>query len=84
MRRASAVVGSALFFVIAPFLAAGIVPWWITRWGFRPAFVDLELTRAIGVVLIVAGVPGIVDFSRGLRCRDWGRRRRLRHPKGLW
>ena len=65
MRRASAVVGSALFFVVAPFLAAGIVPWWITRWGFRPAFLDLELMRVIGVVLIVAGVPGIVDsFAR--------------------
>ena len=61
MQRTSAVLGTAIFFVLAPFLAAGVVPWWITRWQFRPATLDLELTRAIGVVLIVAGVPGIVD-----------------------
>jgi protein-S-isoprenylcysteine O-methyltransferase Ste14 len=65
MQRTSAVLGTAIFFVVAPFLAAAIVPWWITRWQFRPAFLDLELTRAIGGVLIVAGVPGIVDsFAR--------------------
>ena len=65
MQRTSAVLGTSIFFVVAPFLAAGIIPWWITRWQFRPPFLGLELTRAIGVVLIVAGVPGIVDsFAR--------------------
>ena len=65
MQRMSAVLGTSIFFVVAPFLAAGIIPWWITRWQFRPPFLGLELTRAIGVVLIVAGVPGIVDsFAR--------------------
>jgi len=65
MRKATAVLGSALFFVVAPFLAAGVIPWWINRWEFRPAFFDLQLTRAIGVILIVAGVPGVVDsFAR--------------------
>ena len=65
MQRTSAVLGTTIFFAVAPFLAAGIVPWWITSWQFRPAFLDLALTRAIGVVLIVAGVPGIVNsFGR--------------------
>ncbi|RPI46993.1 MAG: isoprenylcysteine carboxylmethyltransferase family protein [Hyphomicrobiaceae bacterium] len=65
MQRTSAVLGTSIFFVVAPFLAAGIIPWWITRWQFRLPFLGLELTRAIGVVLIVAGVPGIVDsFAR--------------------
>src|SRR5262245_61250258 len=65
MRNTTAIVGSALFFVIAPFLAGAIIPWWITRWEFRPAFFDLGLMRAIGVLLIVAGVPGVVDsFAR--------------------
>jgi protein-S-isoprenylcysteine O-methyltransferase Ste14 len=65
MQRTTAVVGTALFFVIAPFLAAAIVPWWITGWQFRPAFLGVELTRILGVVLIVAGVPGVVDsFAR--------------------
>jgi protein-S-isoprenylcysteine O-methyltransferase Ste14 len=65
MQKTSAILGSAIFFVVAPFLAAGVIPWWITRWEFRPAFLDVELTRAIGVILILAGVPGVVDsFAR--------------------
>ena len=61
MQRAVAISGSALFFVVAPCIVAGFVPWWITRWQFRPAFLGLELTRALGGFLILAGVPGIVD-----------------------
>jgi protein-S-isoprenylcysteine O-methyltransferase Ste14 len=65
MGRTSAVLGSLLFFIVAPFLAAGIVPWWISRWEFQPAFLGVELTRAVGVLLILAGVPGVVDsFAR--------------------
>src|SRR5215470_14929641 len=65
MRKTTAVLGSALFFVIAPFLAAAVIPWWITRWEFQPAFFDFRLTRAIGVLLIISGVPGLVDsFGR--------------------
>jgi protein-S-isoprenylcysteine O-methyltransferase Ste14 len=61
MRKTSAVLGSALFFVVAPFLAAGVIPWWITRWEFRPTFFDVGLARPIGILLIVAGVPIVVD-----------------------
>jgi len=56
-----AILGSALFFVIAPFALAGFVPWWITQWELRPAFLGVELTRVLGGVLIIAGVPGLVD-----------------------
>jgi len=38
MSKAIAVLGSALFFVIAPLVLAGFVPWWVTHWEFRPAF----------------------------------------------
>ena len=65
MRKAIAISGSALFFVVAPLLLAGFVPFSITHWEFRSAFFGLEPTRAIGVMLIVAGVPGVVDsFAR--------------------
>ena len=41
------------------------VPWWITRWEFRPPFFDLDATRAVGILLIVAGLPGLVNsFGR--------------------
>ena len=65
MSRAIAILGSALFFVVAPLVLAGFVPWGITHWAFRPAFFGFELTRAIGSILIIAGAPGVVDsFAR--------------------
>ena len=65
MRKTIAVLGSALFFAVAPSSVAGLVPWWITRWEFRPPFFDLDATRAVGILLIVAGLPGLVDsFGR--------------------
>ena len=65
MQRKSALLGSALFFVVAPCVMAGLIPWWITRWQFRPAFFGLEWTRVVGVMLIFASVPGLVDsFGR--------------------
>ena len=65
MRKTIAVLGSALFFTVAPSSVAGLVPWWITRWEFRPPFFDLDATRAVGILLIVAGLPGLVDsFAR--------------------
>jgi len=63
--KATAILGSALFFVVAPLVLAGYVPWWMTHWQFGPAFFGLELTRAIGLLLIIAGAPGVVDsFAR--------------------
>ena len=65
MPKTIAVLGSALFFAVAPSSVAGLVPWWITRWEFRPPFFDLDATRAVGILLIVAGLPGLVDsFAR--------------------
>lgn len=65
MSKAIAVLGSALFFVIAPLMLAGFIPWWVTQWEFRPAFFGVDLTRILGGILIVVGAPGIVDsFAR--------------------
>jgi protein-S-isoprenylcysteine O-methyltransferase Ste14 len=65
VQRTIAILGSALFFVVVPCVLAGLIPWWITRWHFRPDFFGLELTRVIGIALILAGVPGLVDsFAR--------------------
>ena len=65
MQRVSAVLGSALFFLVAPCVLAGLIPWSMTRWEFGPAFLGLEITRAIGVLLIFIGLPGLVDsFAR--------------------
>jgi protein-S-isoprenylcysteine O-methyltransferase Ste14 len=65
MTKTIAVLGSALFFVVAPSVLAGLVPWLMTRWEFLPPFFDLQATRAVGILLIVLGLPGLVDsFAR--------------------
>jgi protein-S-isoprenylcysteine O-methyltransferase Ste14 len=65
MSKAIAVLGSALFFVVAPLGLAGFVPWWVTQWEFRPAFFGVDSTRIVGGALIIAGAPGVVDsFAR--------------------
>ena len=65
MQRPAAILGSAVFLVIAPGVVAGFIPWWITRWELHPPFLGLSLIRGIGVVLIVAGVAGLIEsFAR--------------------
>jgi protein-S-isoprenylcysteine O-methyltransferase Ste14 len=65
LQRTNAVLGSAVFFVVAPCTLAGLVPWLITGWQLQPAFLGLELTRGFGAILILAGVPGLIDaFAR--------------------
>src|SRR5215831_9417107 len=65
MQRVSAVLGSALFFLVAPCVLAGLIPWSMTHWEFKPAFFGLEGARWVGVLLILLGLPGLVDsFAR--------------------
>ena len=64
MQRSGAVLGSAIFLVLVPCSVAGLVPWWISYWQFRPPFFGTELSRALGILLIVAGLPGLLDSFR--------------------
>lgn len=68
MQRTTAILGSTIFFMIAPCVAVGLIPFWITRWQFQPPLFGLELTRLFGGAFILAGIPGIVDsFARFAR-----------------
>ena len=65
MRKPVALLGSALFFAVAPSVLAGVIPWSMTHWEFQPPFFDQEATRAVGMLLIAAGLPGLIDsFAR--------------------
>lgn len=65
MRKPEAILGSAIFFVVAPMLFAGVVPAWITHWRFHPPILDLGGSRIAGAVLLFAGIAGLVDsFAR--------------------
>jgi hypothetical protein len=52
MRTRSAALGSAVFFVLAPGVVAGLVPWLLTGWRVNAGPWPL---RAVGLVLLVAG-----------------------------
>jgi protein-S-isoprenylcysteine O-methyltransferase Ste14 len=65
VRRALAILGSALFLVIAPGIVAGHIPWWICRWHVGAPLLGVSSFRIVGVLLIVAGLPVLLDsFGR--------------------
>ena len=63
MQRSAAIIGSAIFLVIAPGTLAVYVPWYLTHWHFAsPLF---PIARVLGAALIVAGLPILLDsFAR--------------------
>jgi protein-S-isoprenylcysteine O-methyltransferase Ste14 len=83
MQRVSAVLGSALFFVVAPCVLAGLIPWSMTRWEFRPAFFGLEGARSVGVLLILVGLPGLVDSFARFALQGLGTPAPVAPPKNL-
>ena len=65
MRRVFAVLGSALFLVLAPGTVAGLVPWWISRWRFETPVIWWLPLRVVGGVLVSAGTLVLLDsFAR--------------------
>ena len=56
MRRSTAAAGTLTFFVLAPGVVAGLVPWWITRWQIRRPLPHWAPVRVAGVVLLIAGM----------------------------
>jgi protein-S-isoprenylcysteine O-methyltransferase Ste14 len=65
MKRPLAILGSLVFLLLAPGVVAGLVPWWISDWRMQPPFFGLALFRVLGVALIAAGTPLVLDsFAR--------------------
>ena len=63
--RASSVLGSLVFLVIAPGMVAGYVPYVISRWRLRPPLLGLAAGRVVGGLLVLAGVASILhSFAR--------------------
>jgi protein-S-isoprenylcysteine O-methyltransferase Ste14 len=61
MRKFLAVVGSAVFLVIAPGFIAGWVPWWISHWQVEAPFFGIQLFRYVGTALLALGLAGLLD-----------------------
>lgn len=83
MRKPQAILGSIIFFVVAPLLFAGVVPAWITHWRFHPAFLGLEGSRITGAVLLFAGIAGLVDSFARFALQGLGTPAPIAPPKHL-
>jgi protein-S-isoprenylcysteine O-methyltransferase Ste14 len=65
LRKILAMLGSAVFLVIAPGFVAGLVPWWISRWRLEAPFFGMLLFRFAGAALIALGGIVLLDsFAR--------------------
>ena len=65
MRRILAVLGSAIFLVIAPGIVAGYIPWRICRWHVGAGLLGTSCLRVLGTLFIAAGLPVLLDsFAR--------------------
>ena len=65
IRRILAIVGSAIFLVLAPGFVAGMVPWWISHWHVEAALLGLPVLRFVGGALLALGAAGLLgSFGR--------------------
>ncbi|MGA7854374.1 MAG: isoprenylcysteine carboxylmethyltransferase family protein [Candidatus Acidiferrales bacterium] len=64
-RRVLALVGTGGFLVLAPGFLVVLVPFWISRWRIQPPFLGFMPFRILGVVLMAAGLPVLLEsFAR--------------------
>jgi protein-S-isoprenylcysteine O-methyltransferase Ste14 len=68
MKKPAAILGSAFFLVLAPGTVAGYIPWLISHWRMQPPLLGLSAVRVMGMLLIAAGTPALLDsFDRFAR-----------------
>lgn len=69
MRKSQAVIGSGLFFALAPGAVAGVVPWWLTEWRMQPAWLPLRMSGALltlaGAIFLLHAFARFVVEGRG-------------------
>src|SRR5271170_2462980 len=64
-RKILAMLGSAVFLVVAPGFVTGLVPWWISSWRLEASFFGMPLFRFAGGTLIALGGIVLLDsFAR--------------------
>jgi protein-S-isoprenylcysteine O-methyltransferase Ste14 len=61
MRKTTAAIGTMVFFVLAPGIIAGLIPWWLSGWKVREPLLNWAPVRVIGVIAIAAGAAVLVS-----------------------
>lgn len=55
--RTAAAVGSIVFFLLAPGVVAGVIPWLITGWEPGSTWLPAQV---FGVIVVVTGIAGLI------------------------
>jgi protein-S-isoprenylcysteine O-methyltransferase Ste14 len=61
LRKSRAAAGSITFFLLAPGVVAGLIPWWLTRWRLQQPLPSWAPLQVAGVVLVVVGTVVLVQ-----------------------
>jgi protein-S-isoprenylcysteine O-methyltransferase Ste14 len=63
--RASAILGSALFLLVAPGTVVGLVPWWISKWKVQPVPPGFLLVQLVGILILAGSILLLLEaFAR--------------------
>jgi hypothetical protein len=83
MRRAFAILGTAIFLVLAPGTVAGLIPWWMTRWRIESSAIARLPVRAAGAILVAAGIVVLLDSFARFALKGLGTPARF-SPRAIW
>ena len=61
MKKLWAVLGSIVFFVIAPGTVVGLIPWLMTGWRIRTPLPGYAPVRIVGIALLIVGLVPLVE-----------------------
>jgi protein-S-isoprenylcysteine O-methyltransferase Ste14 len=65
LSRVRAAAGSTAFFLLAPGVVAGLIPWWLTGWEIENPVSFFLPFRVFGVLLLIAGAGVLLHaFAR--------------------
>lgn len=56
-----AIIGSLVFFVLAPGTVAAWIPFWLTGWRVQPPLLGVPGLRVVGAALVVAGFASLLE-----------------------
>jgi len=59
--RVMALLGSGIFLFVAPGTVAGLVPWWMSRWGRNESYSGFMAFRVMGAMLMAVGFAILME-----------------------
>ena len=74
MKKLWAVLGSIVFFVIAPGTVVGLIPWLMTGWRIRTLLPGYAPVRIVGIALLIVGLVPLVEILRSRASGSWNAR----------